>query len=189
MRGQTLGTYAELLYAMPASGAPVANTTTRTLLSQLGAGLAYKLPAGFFPPGSGAGNAIQVVAAGFYSTTATPTLKFTASLDTAQGTFGTALAGTGSFTAESSITNYEFFMSFTATCQSLGTAGSLASNGTLGHGQPGSVAAGTETFVGIPAGVAINTSVDNWVEIWATWGTASASNTVTLTQFQVFGLN
>src|SRR5215472_9603138 len=124
MRALSYGTYGELLYAMPAVGAPYANSVTRTCVSlNTATTRAFKLPADFFTPGPGsAGQAIHVVARGFYSTTGTPTLQVQCALDTTQGTYGTTLAGTGGYTTESGGTDDGFELEFDATCTAVGTS-------------------------------------------------------------------
>lgn len=194
MRGQTLGTYAELLYSMPAAGAPVANTLTRTLLSgSTSTAPAYKLPAGFFPADGGVHQAIKVIARGFYGTTGTPTLLVAAALDTTAGTYGTTLAATGAYTTESGAGagTVGFELEFDCVCNAVGTSGSLATAGIYSHGAAANAAtvAGSSLMVGSSTAIAINTTVDNYLEIWGTWGTSSASNSVQLTQLLVFGLN
>lgn len=192
-RGLTLGTYGELLYSLPAPTAPLANTTTRTLISgSTSTQPAFKLPANFFPPGfGGSGQAVYVVAAGVYSTTGTPTLTVAAALDTTQGTFGTALAATGAYTTESGAANFGWQLAFYATSSAAGTSGTLNSNGTFAHGAGGNAAtaAAAQLMVGSSSAITVNTLVDNYLEIWATWGAASPSNTITLQQLLVFGEN
>jgi hypothetical protein len=194
LRPLTYGTFVEDLYTMPVAGAALANTTTRTLLSLTSAataGAPLKIPADFFQPAEGVSQGFRVELGGVISNTATPAFTFAAALDTTQGTFGTALAATGAFTTASGLSNAEFTAWFDCICTGVGTGGSLAVIGSFNVGAASNAAttAATTYMIGSSAGVAINTRVDNYLEIWGTWGAASASNTVTLQTMIFFGLN
>lgn len=194
MRPLTYGTYAEVLYSMPVSGQPYANSTTRTLMSLAAAataGAPFKLPAGYFAPGAGVGQAVRAELGGFLSNTGTPAFTLAAALDTTQGTYGTTLAATGAFTTASGLSGAEFTAWFDMTCQQVGTSGLLTVTGQLNIGPAGNAATtpAVTYMLGASAGVAINTTVDNFLEVWGTWGAASAINTATLTSLSVYGLN
>jgi hypothetical protein len=193
VRPLTYGTFTEALYVMPASGAALANTVTRTLLSLASsatAGAPFKIPAGYFNPAEGVSQGFRVECGGFVSNTATPTFQFQAALDTTQGTYGTTLAGTGAFTTASGLSSAEISAWFDCVCTGVGTGGSLSVIGQLSIGPAGNAAtAAAATYMLGASSVAINTTVDNYLEIWGTWGTASPSNTVTLTDYLFFGLN
>lgn len=194
MRPLTYGTFTEALYVMPVAGAALANTVTRTLMSLASsatAGAPFKIPAGYFNPAEGVSQAFRVECGGYISNTATPTFQFQAALDTTQGTFGTALAATGAFTTASGLSNAEFAAWFECVCTGVGTGGSLSVTGELAIGPAGNAAttAAAVYMLGTSAGVSINTTVDNYLEVWGTWGTASPSNTVQLTQYLFYGLN
>lgn len=194
MRSLTYGSYSELLYSMPFNGPALANTVTRSLLStpaSTTSSAPFKIPAGFFNPGAGIGQAIRVVARGIMSTTGTPTFTFAAALDPTQGTFGTNLASTGAFTTASGLASALWEAEFECTCQSLGTSGVLTVAGvlTIGAAANAATTAATAYMIGTASDVLINTNVDNYLELWGTWGTASASNTATLYQYMVHGLN
>lgn len=194
MRGTTFGTYAELLYSMPYNGTPLANSTTRTLLSSASSSttsMPFRIPIAFWDPSRPGGQAFKVVARAFFSTTGTPAFTFAAALDTTQGTYGTTLAATGGFTTPSGASGYLLEADFDCSVQALGTSGSLSVGGKLSVGTAGNAATAAATVyaLGTSANVTINTTVDNYLEIWGTWGTASASNTITLAQLLVYGLN
>ena len=194
MRGLTYGTYPEVLYSMPYNGAAIANTTSRTLLTTTSAGTSsepFKLPPTFWDPARPAGQAFKVDACGFISTTSTPTFTFAAALDTTQGTFGTNLASTGAYTTGSGLSSALIKAEFICTVQGLGSSGTLTVAGTLTTGGAGNAttSAATVYAIGTSGDVAINTTVDNYLELWGTWGTASSSNTVTLFSFLVTALN
>ena len=125
------------------------------------------------------------------STTGTPTFTFAAALDTTQGSYGTTLAATGAFTTASGLASAAFTARFRCAAQALGTSGTLSVTGELNIGAAANAAttAATTYMLGTTSLVAVNTTVDNYLEIWGTWGTASASNTVTLQQLFAWGLN
>jgi hypothetical protein len=179
---------------MPAPGAAYANSVTRTLLSTASTATSSepcRIPFSFWDPAKAGGQAFRVTARGYFSTTGTPTLTLAAALDTTQGTFGTALAATGAFTTPSGASGAEFHLCFECSTLGLGTSGSLSVGGTAAVGAAANAAttAAAVYMVGTSAGVAVNTTVDNYLEIWGTWGAASASNTLTLTQFFLEALN
>jgi len=179
---------------MPVAGAALANTVTRTLLSLTSAataGAPFKIPANYFNPAEGVSQAFRVECGGFISNTATPAFTFAAALDTTQGTLGTALAATGAFTTASGLASAEISAWFDCVCTGVGTGGSLSVFGSFSIGPAGNAAtaAAVTYMIGTSAGVAINTTVDNYLEIWGTWGAASPSNTATLQDYLVFGLN
>jgi hypothetical protein len=193
LRPLTYGTFTEALYTMPVAGAALANTVTRTLLSLASsatAGAPFKIPAGYFNPSEGVSQGFRVECGGFVSNTATPAFTFAAALDTTQGTYGTTLAATGAFTTASGLASAEIAAWFDCVCTGVGTGGSLSVIGQLSIGPAGNAAtAAAVTYMLGASSVAINTTVDNYLEIWGTWGAASPSNTVTLTDYLFFGLN
>jgi len=194
LRGLTYGTYPELLYSMPASGAALANSASRALLSTAAAATSsepLRIPPSFWDPARNGGQAFLVECGGFISTTGTPAFTFAAALDTTQGTFGTTLAATGAFTTGSGLASAEFTARFRCSTQQLGATGLLTVTGEFSIGAAANAAttASTPYMLGTSSLVAVNTTVDNYLEIWGTWGTASPSNTVTLQQLFFWGLN
>ena len=198
MRALSYGSFGELLYAMPMPTPAYVNSTTRTCVSPNTATFrAFKLPADYFQPQlGGSGQSLRVIARGAYgTTTGPPTLQLQVAFDTTQGTFGTVVAGTGAYSAETSLTFCFFELEFDLCCTATGTSGTVQSGGTYQHGSvagaSGNAATGAASnlMVGAVNPLAVNTTVDNYVEVWATWGTANALNTLTLTQFLIFALN
>jgi hypothetical protein len=194
LRGLTYGTYPELLYSMPASGAPLANSASRALLSTAAAATSsepFRIPPSFWDPARNGGQAFLVELGGFISTTGTPTFQLQAALNTTQGTFGTALAATGAFTTASGLASAAFTARFRCVTQAIGASGTLSVTGELNIGAAANAAttAATTYMLGTSALAAVNTTVDNYLEVWGTWGTASVSNTVTLQQLLVWALN
>lgn len=194
MRPLTYGTFLEALYVMPVAGTANANQNTRQLMSLASsatAGAPFKIPAGYFNPAEGVSQGFRVECGGVISNTATPNFTFAASLDTTQGTFGTNLASTGAFTTASGLSSAEFTAWFDCVCTGVGTGGSLSVTGEFKIGPAGNAATAAAVIymIGTSAGVAINTTVDNYLEVWGTWSAASPSNTATLQQLLFFGLN
>lgn len=193
MRGLSYGSYCETLYSMPLSGAVLSSSTARTLLSLASTATGaepFRLPPTFWDPGR-LGQSFRVTARGWFSTAGTPAFTFAAALDTGQGTFGTVLAATGAFATPSGASNYLLDAGFDCTVQGLGTSGYLTVGGRLAVGPAGNGATATAAVYGLgtSSDVAVNTTVDNYLEIWGTWGSASASNFIQLYQFAVTGLN
>jgi hypothetical protein len=197
------GTNAEVLYCMPGTGAPLANSSAQAILSgNTSTNPPYQLPpiqTLFGGPSYAVGRALRVVARGFVATTGTPTLKVVCGLNTTQGTVSPAivLAGTGSFTTASGIANGLWELEFGIDINSLGDtaatqAMSLDALGkfTIGVGNNAATTAAVSYMAGSAAAITtVLPQTSYWIEISALWGTASASNTITCAQFEVLGLN
>ncbi len=80
---------------------------------------------------------------------------------------------------------------FDCVCTGVGTGGSLSVIGEFSIGPAGNAATAAAAVykIGTSAGVAINTTVDNYLEIWGTWSAASPSNTAQLLAYLFYGLN
>lgn len=191
------GTQMEVLYAMPAPGAALANSTTNTAISgNSSTNPPYQMPnwntiwgsASYMP-----GRLLRFCARGTVGTTGTPTLKVGVYLDTTQNTQGTILAGTGAFTTASSLTSAVWELEFDVEITSVGTGSNMTITSagvfTIGNSANAATAAGVAYMVGAPAVTSFADNVSYFPEVWALWGTASASNTITCTQFMVCGLN
>jgi hypothetical protein len=194
------GTNTELLYVMPAAGAALANSSAQAIISgNTSTNPPYQLLALnnlFGSPSYGfSGRALRVVARGIVATTGTPTLTIVCGLNTTQGTATPAitLAATGAFTTASGIANGVWELEFGIDINSLGiTTSSLDALGSfrLGVGNNATTTAAVVYMVGSAAAITtVNPQTAYWVELAAKWGTASASNTITCFQFEIFGLN
>lgn len=202
------GTQAELLYAMPGSGAAVTSTTATTqLLSQNSStALPYALPAAFFTQqsGGGLGKSLLLKGGGWFTVGSTAdTCTLTWALDTTAGTYGTLLAATGAITPVVSITDGCWEFEILVTCVALGSGANSKLNA-VGHvfWGPGNNAAaptfasngvtsgGGVVMVGAPqSGVTItNTNAYN-LEVYASWSATTGSPTITMTNYMIFGLN
>lgn len=142
----------------------IANTVTATPL------LAYSIPGNT----TRAGTTYRFYAYGVYSTTGTPTLTFTLAIDTALA----VIAVTPAITT-ATVTNAPFVIDATFTARGSGTANlvgnitaNLVNNTTTGAVTPVLGAPSTTTSIG--------TTGAHSYTIYATWGTASASNTISM---------
>lgn len=137
------------------------------------------------------GSKVLIRANGEYSTTGTPTLAWGL-------WFGTrALSITGDIALSSVITTpsgaaaFPWLMEWEGICNAIGTAGSLLGQGTLVQGTSLTAAA---TFP-IPITQALrtvssfDTTIERAVGVSATWGTSSASNSITVNNLTVLVLN
>lgn len=191
------GTQAELVFAGWTAGAALTNSTTQTVISPRGNTTPLPfLPAAFFSAAYGTNRVLRFVARGVISTAAsaqgTLTLGlYVAGSDTA--TVGTSTgAVTGAFTPAASLSNAIWEFEVDLICTAPGSTPSFASMGQLTI-QP---TAGTTAGIGAGIGGTATTSSAGlstesawYLQMVATWGTASASNSITHYQTQVFGLN
>lgn len=171
-------TWNQLLATAETSGAALANSTTPTSLLPTAA--VYTLPANFVDVGS----SFRVKASGVFSTTGTPTL--TLSLYLAGSTFCASQA----ITTASGATTTTWSVEFNLTVRAIGS-------GTTANAMFSGLAAGVTSATAltmIPAtspavGSGFNSTQANAWDFYATWGTASASNTIQLVQYSLESLN
>lgn len=141
------------------------------------------------------GSVLRLTAFGVFSTTGTPTLALgfyygaTALTGGTTALSGGASLGTSLATATASgAVNFPWRAEYTGVVRAIGTAGSIEGAGFVMLGT--SVSAGS--FLPLPsaalAAVAIDTSAPKMVCPTATWGTPSASNTITCWGFTIESL-
>ena len=188
----TTGTQTEALAANTAVGS-AQNTFTSARAVGPASGAGY-LPANFFLPSNGAGKALLVKAYGVLSTTGTPTLALGVSLNTTQGTYnsGGVLAVTAATTMGSSVTNVPWELEVLATCVSTGASGTFLAYGFWKMYPTSSTITSVvcaSSTANPNTAVSISTESAYYAEISAAWGTSSASNTLTVYQTTVIGLN
>jgi len=206
------GTQAELLYAMPASGAATTAAAATIISGTTAANPAYALPANYFSPQSGTtpGKSLLIKGGGWFTIGGTAvTDVFQVGLNTAAGTGTPAivLAKTGAFTTLINWTTaaFTFEVMATMTAQGVGaTAGSLNTVGELKLGAANNVAVptlgtfGTSTtaslastiMLGAPqTAVTFNTLTSYYVEVSNTWNVTTGAPSITLTNYYIFGLN
>ncbi|MBA2708831.1 MAG: hypothetical protein H0U59_13585 [Gemmatimonadaceae bacterium] len=140
-------------------GATVANTTTPTTLAPTGFFGSSTIPANYFT----FGKTVRVNVVGSLSTTGTPTLDINVKIGGVSAASGAITLGT--------LTDQGFCVSFVFTCNATGAGGSAYSGGIW--------ITGSESRKLVRSTVNLDTTVTNLVEAIATWGTASALNTIT----------
>ena len=113
------------------------------------------------------GTVIVIVGHGYLSTTGAPTLKIAVTLG------GSEVCATEVFTTADTITDQGFAFRAEIVCRSTGATGSVVAGGTFEYD------AGNQHKLQKTSATAINTTGTLAVDVTATWGTASASNTLT----------
>lgn len=188
----TTGRQSEALSASTAVGSAYNTSTTPTSISPA-TGAAY-LPANFFLPSYGPGVSVLLKAYGVVSTTSTPNLTVGVTANTTQGTYNGSgiLATTGAVAQASSITNVLWDLELLITCVTAGAAGTFLAMGRL------NIQTATTALQGIRCSssaanpnttATLSTQSAYYLEVFATWGTNSASNTITVDQIAVLGIN
>lgn len=188
----TTGTQAEALSANTANGA-AENTFTSAQDIGPTTGAGY-LPANFFLPTYGVGKSVLIKAFGVISTTGTPTFAMAVSLNTTQGTYnsGGVLATTAAVTQGSGETNVPWELEVIAVCTGTGGSGTFLSDGMWKVYPTGTslIAARCSSSAANPnTAVTISTESAYYVELAGTWSASSSSNTITVYQVAVLGLN
>jgi hypothetical protein len=156
-----------------ADGAAYASSNTLTDVSPTPNTM---IPANYLLPGS----VLEVRAVGRFSTTGTPTLNLGVYWG---GVAGTALCTTGTVTTASGAANVTWDLTATLTVRTIGSAGSVFATGRA-HG-----IASAATVLMPASAPAVTSSLDTTaakaLTVGATWGTNSASNTLTVHQFVI----
>lgn len=123
------------------------------------------LPANFFYPGK----VLRFRAAGFYSTTGTPTLQFKLKLGS------TVILDSTALTKPSGASNQGFLFEGQLVCKTQGASGNVWVQGELR--EPGAT---TNAFALKNTAVTSLDTTAAWLfDLTATWGTSSSSNTIT----------
>lgn len=192
------GTQAELLYSLPATVTNNTFTTQRVISAPTaGTGGTHAIvPAGFFGSvPNGAGRALLIKGAGTVANAATgATFANVLALDAVAGTL---LAGGTIFSlpaiAPTASTTIPWDFEIMVTCQAVGSAGTtLQCNGIFRQ----AVAASGTTLVAtnLSSQVAVNLTGLNseaqmFLELFCTCSASNASNTISVQQLDLFGLN
>ena len=208
----TTGTQAELLYAMPASGAATTAAAATIISGTTAANPPYLLPAGFFAiaGGTNPGKSLLIKGGGWFtvgSTAVTDVIQVGLNTTAGTGTPAIVLAKTGAFTTLINWTTAAFDFEVMVTATALGAAagggsfnccGSVslgaANNadaptlGTMGTTTTASLA--SKIMMGAPnTPLAFTTTTAYYVEVSNTWSATTGAPSITLTNFYVFGLN
>ena len=192
------GTNTELIYASASSGTAKNTFTTEVGINDTaGMGVQASLPANFWQPGKGdVGRGIFIRASGIVSSTVTPTYTFTTRLGAVASITGPIVLGSAALTTASGIANVPWWFEgwVVLEAQAAGAASTSRGVGTLltdGY----SAATTTRSFplwggAASPGTVAtVDTTIANFINFNVACSASSASNTITLHQLLVFGLN
>jgi len=190
------GTNVELLYASTAASTAKNTWTTEVQCNDVaGMGVQAHLPPDFWLPTPGQiGRGIRIVARGILSTTATPTYTFTIRSGAAGATTTAILLGTAAITTGSGVSNQYWELQGDVIATTMGGAGTNTTVRGTGHIHSGGFAApyiypawgGAAT----PGTVAtVDTSITNYINFNIACSASSASNSVTIHELLVYGLN
>lgn len=189
------GTATELLYASTAVSAAKASWTTEVQCNDTATmGVQARIPSDFWLPNSNSvGRGLRIVARGILSSTGTPTYTFTIRSGTAGATSTAILLGTAALTTGSGVTNQIWEMQGDIVLTTMGAAGNNSTVRGVGTFiSPGLAVTINPAWGGgaSPGTVAtVDTSITNYINFNIACSASSASNTVTIQQLLVFGLN
>lgn len=189
------GTNTELIYASTSAGTAKNTFTSEVQINDTtGMGVQPHLPADFWlPNNTSKGRGIRIVARGILSSTATPTYTFTVRLGAAGNTSSAIILGSAALTTGSTVTNQIFEFEGDVILTTLGAAGTNSTvQGTGLLTCPGLATSIASLYGGAasPGTVAtVDTSITNYINFNVACSASSASNTITLQQLLVFGLN
>lgn len=164
-------------YTQGASVTVASTASETTLLSSTGsAGGLLLLKDGFTT-----GKTYRVSGCGVFSNTGTPTLNIKVKFGS------TAILATGDITTVTAASDREFSFSGLITVKSLGASGTVNGQGIFVE----TLATGVSLNYPMTnaAAVTVDTTANQTVNVTATWGASSASNTITLTNFVLEELN
>lgn len=171
----------EAVLNSPNNGAGTAYASSTTI-TDVSAAPQLVLPANFMYPGQ----SFRLTAFGVLSSVSSATIVLGFYYG---GVAGVALAANAAVTAAATATNVPWRLELTSTVRTVGSTGTIISQGFLDLGS--SVSA--TTHLPIPATalatVTIDTTSAKALTVGATWGTNSASNTLTCHQFLVEAMN
>lgn len=189
------GTNAELIYINTASGTAKNTFTAEVPINDVaGMGAIAELPPYFWQPPYGVGKALKIVARGILSSTGTPTYTFSVRLGAKGSTSAAIILGSAALTTGSGVSNQLFELEGDVVMRSIGDAGANSTVQGLGIIACGGLASPFTypVFGGAasPGTVAtVDTSITNYINFNVACSASSASNTITLLQLAVYGLN
>jgi hypothetical protein len=189
------GSVTELIYASTAVGLTQASFTTEQQFNTTATmGAQAHLPPDFWLPNpTQVGRGIKVIARGILSSTGTPTYTFNIRSGAAGSTSTAILAGTGTLTTSTGASNQIWELEADIILTTLGAAGTNSTvrgmgtirspglNPVIGPVWGGGASPGTVATV--------DTSIVNYINMNIACSASSSSNTITLDQLLVFGLN
>lgn len=195
MSGYTM-TQAELLYTLPASVAKN-NFTTQALIGPVAATAPVpRIPAGYFmenPNPIGRSLYLQVFGT-IGVTTGSPTFAPVVGLDTTPGTLANSTAIYAATTPSASAVVAQFQFQLWLTCTAFGESAGMTlqlngqwSQSTVASGGVGNAAGISSQCAATITG--LTPATNYYIELFGTWGAASASNGTVIQQMFLFGLN
>lgn len=174
----------QTLATLKAAGPALSNSTTATSLLGTGAtqDARFNLPSNFLNLGS----KLRIRAAGIISTAASGpgTLTFTVDIGSVA-----VYTGAASPTLATSASNLPFTLEIDLTCRAVGggTNGSIEGSGTL---MSAALSASTPIqLLGSSSGTGFDTTASGFVDLFGTWSVASASNSITLQDYELISCN
>lgn len=192
------GTWSELLFVNTADYSAFASSASEgTLLS--GVNEQPTIPALFFFNKPGQYRALSLVAQGVLSTTSTPTIIFQVRASSTAGSStlsGTSLGVSPTITTQSGVTNKYWRLQLDLACRTPGTGtGNTTISGAGFVTSPGGFASpfiyplepttpDTATWT-----ATLDNSLTYYLNLSVTWSSSSSSNTITLKQLWLAGLN
>jgi hypothetical protein len=186
----TTGTQTEALSANSANSTAFTGTSTAAIQMVSGAGY---LPANFWLPSYGTGQALLVKAYGVLSTTTgTNALTLGVSGNTTQGTYnsGAIFATTGAVNQTASLTNVPWDLEVLITCVTAGSSGTFLADGVM-HVYPTTSTLLTSRCSSSSANpntaASVSTESAYYLELFALW--SAGSNSLTVYNYTVLGLN
>jgi hypothetical protein len=195
----TTGTWTERMFVNMADFTAVASTSSETSLLSGGNNEQPVIPALFFFNKQGHHRTIKATARGVLSTTSTPSIIFQWRFGTTSGPSylsGTSVGVSGSITTQSGVTNKWWECNLELQCNTTGIGtGNTVLSGCGNVKSPGGFASpfdypiepttpDTGTWTSL-----IDNSLTYYVNLSVTWGTSSASNTITCKQLLMEGHN
>lgn len=190
------GTNTETIYISTNPGTAKNTFTTEVQINDTtGMGVQAQLPPQFWLPSPNAyGKAIRIIARGILSSTGTPTYTFTVRLGAAGSVTAAICLGSAAISTGSGVTNQIFEFDGEITMMTQGAAGANSTARGIGTVTSGGFAA--PYFYSLYGGAAspgtvatVDTSIVNYVNFNVACSASSASNTITLQQLMVQGLN
>jgi hypothetical protein len=165
--------YADTIKFAQTATVTVADTTNETTLVGAGEGSLSVLKNSTL-----VGKTFKITGAGVYSNTGTPTLNLQVKLG------AVAIAATGAVTTVTGASNRVFTFDILVTVRSVGGSGTAFAQGLLFENSTQKI-----WPMGNTSTVAVDTTANLAFNVTATWGTGSASNTISLTNLAIVEVN
>lgn len=155
------------------SSRTVANTTTATSLNQAANEGQVTVPANQWR----VEKSYLIIATGFYGTTGTPNLTMNLRVG------GTVVATTGAQAMGNNVSASLWWGIFQITCRTTGSGGTEFNQGFVTYYSAGVILGGAAFSAHNTGTDALNTTLSRVIDLTVQWGTASGSNTITLTNY------